>query len=161
MTCWLNFYLFFPPVLCPVGPEEVKVKGDEEVELDDTVTLTCEVNSVPMATYTWTFNSTVLAEKSKTLSIEKATYKDSGNYTCEAYNSVTGKKASSSHFLSVKGEFRGTRMQILHQLQKQMHKYYQQHIIPLENIFISYKLHLKSQFKVCFSSSWVCRALTF
>ena len=95
------------------------MEGQVEVELDDTVELICSAKSIPAATYTWRFNDSLLSEKTTKLSITKALYKNSGNYTCEAHNSVTGKKAASSHFLSVKGELNDTGIKLFsHQLQK-------------------------------------------
>lgn len=87
------------------GPESAKVEGKLAVELEDLVALTCSVSSVPPANITWRINGTVIPKQTKNvLIIEKAAYKDSGKYTCEASNSVTGKSTTSSHDLSVQAE---------------------------------------------------------
>ncbi|XP_073319630.1 cell adhesion molecule CEACAM5 [Pagrus major] len=86
------------------GPEPVDVKGDSAVEVNDKVTLTCAAASVPPANFTWKFNGTLTDVKTAEYVIEEAKYKNSGTYTCEANNAVTGKKSVSSHFLSVKEE---------------------------------------------------------
>lgn len=86
------------------GPEPVTVTGAEAVEVHDTVLLKCAAASVPPASFTWKFNGTVTAVKTAEFSIEDPKYKNSGTYMCEAYNAVTGKTTSASHFLSVKGK---------------------------------------------------------
>nr|XP_046273155.1 carcinoembryonic antigen-related cell adhesion molecule 5-like [Scatophagus argus] len=86
------------------GPESPTVTGEKEVEMNDPVKLTCVVDSVPPANITWKFNGTVTNVKTTTYSIEKAAFKNTGTYTCEAHNSVTGKTTSFTHSLSVKEE---------------------------------------------------------
>ncbi|XP_041823009.1 carcinoembryonic antigen-related cell adhesion molecule 20-like [Melanotaenia boesemani] len=87
------------------GPESVELKGKPAVEVEDKVELNCLVKSVPPAAFIWKLNGTVIPVNAMTLTIEKAQYKDSGIYTCEAYNAMTGKRATStSHTLSVKEE---------------------------------------------------------
>lgn len=80
------------------------VTGESKIEVNDEVTLTCAVASVPPANFTWKFNGTKTDVKTATYVIEKAVYKNSGTYTCEAHNAVTGKTAVSTHTLSVKGK---------------------------------------------------------
>ncbi|XP_017291671.1 carcinoembryonic antigen-related cell adhesion molecule 5-like [Kryptolebias marmoratus] len=86
------------------GPEKAEVRGEAEVEVDSEVVLTCSASSVPPANFTWKLNGTVLKVQTNTLRIEKALYKDSGTYTCEARNSLTGLSTTSTHTLSVKEE---------------------------------------------------------
>ncbi|XP_035989980.1 carcinoembryonic antigen-related cell adhesion molecule 5 [Fundulus heteroclitus] len=79
------------------GPDSAEVKAVSQVEVDKPVTVTCAVLSVPPANITWRLNGTeILGQAKKDLVIEKATYKDSGSYTCEAKNSITGKTITSS-----------------------------------------------------------------
>ncbi|XP_029370009.1 carcinoembryonic antigen-related cell adhesion molecule 1 [Echeneis naucrates] len=86
------------------GPEGVMVKGANAVEVKDTFTLTCLAESVPPANYTWKFNGTLTATKTAEYVIKEAAYKDSGMYTCEAHNAITGKTVTSTHTMSVKEE---------------------------------------------------------
>ncbi|XP_037548793.1 carcinoembryonic antigen-related cell adhesion molecule 8 isoform X2 [Nematolebias whitei] len=86
------------------GPDPVTVNGKGEVEVDTEVVLTCSAPSVPPANFTWKLNGTVLPPKTTNLVIQKASYKDSGLYTCEAFNQVTGKTTVNTHTLSVKEE---------------------------------------------------------
>ncbi|XP_070840635.1 cell adhesion molecule CEACAM20 isoform X1 [Chaetodon trifascialis] len=86
------------------GPEPVTVSGNNAVEVNDEVTLTCSADSVPPANFTWKFNQTVTDVKTATYTIPKAVYKNSGMYTCEAYNAITGKTTMLTHTLSVKEE---------------------------------------------------------
>ncbi|XP_058475196.1 carcinoembryonic antigen-related cell adhesion molecule 6-like [Solea solea] len=86
------------------GPDPAAVAGEDAVEVNDKVTLTCSAMSVPPANFTWKFNGTVTDVKTAQYTIEKALYKNSGTYTCEAYNAITGKTSTSNHKLSVKEE---------------------------------------------------------
>lgn len=90
--------------LCPDGPDSATVEGPEAVEVTDPIKITCTAASIPPANITWKFNDTVLSVKSAEYIIERAEYKNSGTYTCEMRNSITGKMATKSHVLSVKGE---------------------------------------------------------
>lgn len=98
--------LSFVPVGSPDGPEPAAVTGDNAVEVNDKVTLTCSAASVPPANFTWKFNGTMTDVKTATYAIEKAVYKNTGIYTCEAHNAVTGKTTESTHNLAVKGKIR-------------------------------------------------------
>uniref|UniRef100_A0A8D3E316 Ig-like domain-containing protein n=1 Tax=Scophthalmus maximus TaxID=52904 RepID=A0A8D3E316_SCOMX len=86
------------------GPEPAVVVGEEAVEVNDPVKLTCSASSVPPANFTWKFNGTVTPEKTAQYTIKTAVYKNTGMYTCEAHNAITGKTATYSHKLSVKEE---------------------------------------------------------
>ncbi|XP_069372627.1 carcinoembryonic antigen-related cell adhesion molecule 5 [Paralichthys olivaceus] len=86
------------------GPEPAMVKGEEAVEVKDTVTLTCSAMSYPTANFTWKFNGTATEVKTAQYIIGEASYKNTGTYTCEAHNAVTGKTVTYSHKLSVKEE---------------------------------------------------------
>ncbi|XP_057683203.1 carcinoembryonic antigen-related cell adhesion molecule 5-like isoform X1 [Corythoichthys intestinalis] len=86
------------------GPEEVKVSGETAVEVRDGINLRCSAASVPPANFTWKFNGTLTDIKTSTYTIAEATYKNTGTYTCQARNTVTGKSAVYTHNLSVKEE---------------------------------------------------------
>lgn len=78
--------------------------AQDAVEVNDRVTLTCSAPSVPPATFTWRFNGSVTDVRTATFVIDKSSYKNTGMYTCEVHNAVTGRTGQSAHFLSVKGE---------------------------------------------------------
>ncbi|KAM3596595.1 uncharacterized protein V6R79_017485 [Siganus canaliculatus] len=86
------------------GPEAAAVMGEGAVEVNDPVTLTCSASSIPPANYTWKYNGTKTEVKTATYTITSAVYKNTGVYTCEAHNAVTGKTATAKHTLSVKEE---------------------------------------------------------
>lgn len=91
--------------VCPDGPEKAALTGAEELEVKDKISLKCNVESMPVPTYVWKLNGTVISgATSSELSIEHATYKNSGMYTCEARNAVTGKSSMANHSLSIKGQ---------------------------------------------------------
>ncbi|XP_072530755.1 cell adhesion molecule CEACAM5 isoform X2 [Salminus brasiliensis] len=85
------------------GPEKASIKGPNKVEVDDVLKLTCEAASFPPATYIWKLNDTVLETITAEYTIEKPDYKNSGIYTCEARNSITGLYQTAKHNLLVKG----------------------------------------------------------
>lgn len=76
----------------------------KEVDLEGTVLLNCSASSVPPSDFTWKLNGTAVSEKSNVLTINKPKFEDSGTYTCEARNPITGKTVTFTHVLSVKGE---------------------------------------------------------
>lgn len=78
--------------------------AEDAVEVNEKVTITCSAPSVPPANFTWRFNGSATAVTTATFVIDKAAYKNTGTYKCEAHNAVTGRKGQSAHFLSVKGE---------------------------------------------------------
>ncbi|XP_077446519.1 cell adhesion molecule CEACAM5-like [Stigmatopora argus] len=86
------------------GPEEVKVSGESAVEVGDGVNLRCSAASLPPASFTWKFNGTLTPIKTSTYTIAEANHKNTGTYTCQASNNVTGKTAVYMHNLSVKEE---------------------------------------------------------
>lgn len=104
--------------MSPVGPEPVTVTGEDAVEVKDPVKLQCSAVSVPAATYTWKFNGTLTDVKTAEYTIGNAVYKNTGTYTCEAYNAVTGKTSTSSHKLSVKGQSRLFRPKVRSELRR-------------------------------------------
>ncbi|XP_036411508.1 carcinoembryonic antigen-related cell adhesion molecule 5-like [Megalops cyprinoides] len=86
------------------GPQDVKIKGEEAVEMGDKVVLMCSAKSLPPATFSWTFNGTLLRVTNAEYIIDSAVYGQSGRYACMAKNNVTGLSLSAVHTLSVKEE---------------------------------------------------------
>ncbi|KAK5854492.1 hypothetical protein PBY51_004680 [Eleginops maclovinus] len=91
-------------MLVNYGPEAAMVSGESAVEVETKVVLTCSAASVPPANFTWKFNGTKTDVKAAVYQIEAARYKNTGTYTCEAHNAVTGMTSSHTHILSVKEE---------------------------------------------------------
>ncbi|KAM8869647.1 cell adhesion molecule CEACAM1-like isoform 2-T2 [Spinachia spinachia] len=81
------------------GPEKVQIQGPSDIHLQTTLTLTCCAESVP-ALYSWMLNSTKI-HNSAVYTKDKTEPSDSGNYTCEVMNNVTGRTSSAAHGLSV------------------------------------------------------------
>ncbi|XP_062421601.1 carcinoembryonic antigen-related cell adhesion molecule 1-like isoform X2 [Pungitius pungitius] len=81
------------------GPENVQIHGPSDIDLKTTLTLTCSAESVP-ALYTWMLNSTEIHNSAVYTKINTEP-SDSGFYTCEVMNNVTGRTLSAVHGLSV------------------------------------------------------------
>ncbi|XP_031696965.1 carcinoembryonic antigen-related cell adhesion molecule 5-like [Anarrhichthys ocellatus] len=86
------------------GPDPAMVMGVKAVEVTESVKLDCSAASIPPANFTWKFNGTLTDVKTAQYLIEKALYKNTGTYMCEAHNDVTGKTTTYIHTLSVKEE---------------------------------------------------------
>ncbi|XP_078143205.1 cell adhesion molecule CEACAM2-like [Centroberyx gerrardi] len=87
------------------GPESVKITGPSEIEVDQTLELTCSAESVPTASYIWRLNGTEILRNSAVFTKTVTGDSDSGSYTCQAMNDVTGNTSTSGiHRLSVKGK---------------------------------------------------------
>ncbi|XP_041664760.1 carcinoembryonic antigen-related cell adhesion molecule 5-like [Cheilinus undulatus] len=86
------------------GPDSVQVDGEKAVEVNELVTIMCAAPSIPAANITWKFNGTLTSVTTAKYVIEKAVYKNSGTYTCEAQNPLTMKTMKATHTLSVKEE---------------------------------------------------------
>ncbi|XP_047455704.1 carcinoembryonic antigen-related cell adhesion molecule 1-like isoform X2 [Mugil cephalus] len=82
------------------GPEKVQITGPSQIHLKETFKLTCFAESTPAATYTWMFNGSEILKDSAEF-IKEAELSDSGSYTCQAKNDVTGRTSSVEHGLSV------------------------------------------------------------
>ncbi|XP_049902629.1 carcinoembryonic antigen-related cell adhesion molecule 5-like [Epinephelus moara] len=83
------------------GPEKVQITGPGEIHLNENLTLTCSAESRPSATYTWILDGTKI-HNSAVFTKDNIQPSDSGTYTCEVMNIVTGRKLSADHELSVK-----------------------------------------------------------
>ena len=97
--CWfkLSKYLFSD------GPENVQITGPSEINVKQTLTLTCSAASTPSASYTWKLNGTNIFNNSAVFTKDVTELSDSGNYTCRALNKITGRTLFAVHRLSVTG----------------------------------------------------------
>uniref|UniRef100_UPI003AAFDEA0 cell adhesion molecule CEACAM5-like n=1 Tax=Centroberyx gerrardi TaxID=166262 RepID=UPI003AAFDEA0 len=85
------------------GPESVKITGPSEIEVEQTLELTCSAESVPTASYIWRLNGTEILRNSAVFTKTVTEVSDSGNYTCQVMNDVTENTSTSGiHRLSVK-----------------------------------------------------------
>ncbi|CAJ1062599.1 carcinoembryonic antigen-related cell adhesion molecule 16-like isoform X3 [Xyrichtys novacula] len=82
------------------GPDAVQIKGDSLVNIGGTIELTCTAESEPSASFTWLLNGTVI-HSSAVYTKKDAEASDSGNYTCQAKNDITGKSLSAVLELTV------------------------------------------------------------
>ncbi|XP_062255939.1 carcinoembryonic antigen-related cell adhesion molecule 1-like [Platichthys flesus] len=83
------------------GPDGVQITGPREINVKDTLTLTCSAESTPSATYTWSLNTTEILSDSAEFTKPVTEFSDSGSYTCTATNNVTGRWSTAVHALSV------------------------------------------------------------
>ncbi|XP_071326914.1 cell adhesion molecule CEACAM5-like [Trachinotus anak] len=83
------------------GPENVQIKGPSTIHLNATLTLTCSAESTPSASYTWKLNKTEILKNSAVFTKHITDLSDSGEYTCEAMNSITERTSSAVHNLTV------------------------------------------------------------
>ncbi|XP_027143021.1 pregnancy-specific beta-1-glycoprotein 8-like [Larimichthys crocea] len=82
------------------GPENVQTAGPSEIRLNQTLTLICSAESTPAASYTWNLNGTEIRNSAVFIKVITK-LSDSGQYTCEARNIITGKTSSAVHGLTV------------------------------------------------------------
>ncbi|KAF4080360.1 hypothetical protein AMELA_G00169470 [Ameiurus melas] len=90
-------------MLINYGPENVAIKGDKYAMEGQTMSINCTFASVPYPKFQWKFNGTVIpGETTACLIISGFQSENSGIYTCEASNLVTGLKNIATHNLMVK-----------------------------------------------------------
>lgn len=85
------------------GPETPTIMGPNGAITGDNITLTCNASSYPPSTYTWYFNSSLVANTSKYIT-PPLTTNMTGIYTCMAYNDVTGLNSTADKMLTVVGK---------------------------------------------------------
>ncbi|XP_053289454.1 carcinoembryonic antigen-related cell adhesion molecule 1 isoform X2 [Pleuronectes platessa] len=83
------------------GPGSVHIKGPSEINVKDTLTLTCSAESTPSATYTWSLNTAEILSDSAEFTKPVTEFSNGGSYTCTATNNVTGRSLTAVHALSV------------------------------------------------------------
>lgn len=105
-------------MLCPDGPEQPTITAKKAVEVNQLVELTCSAASVPPANYTWKLNGTATTTTAAVFVVARATYQDTGTYTCEARNIITRKTTSNTHNLSVRGERRHAAQTIIKRINR-------------------------------------------
>lgn len=103
---YILYYLFccenFTSTCFSDGPENIQILGPSEIQLEQTLTLNCFVESKPPASYTWTLNGINIHNSSVFTKVIRE-LSDSGNYTCQAMNNITGRTSSGVRGLSVTG----------------------------------------------------------
>ncbi|CAK6977088.1 carcinoembryonic antigen-related cell adhesion molecule 5-like [Scomber scombrus] len=85
------------------GPEDAQITGPREINVKQTLTLTCSAASTPSASYTWILNGENILYNSAVFTKDVTELSDSGNYTCRAQNEITGRTLFAEHRLSVTG----------------------------------------------------------
>uniref|UniRef100_A0A3Q2QEN8 Hemicentin-1 n=1 Tax=Fundulus heteroclitus TaxID=8078 RepID=A0A3Q2QEN8_FUNHE len=87
-------------LLVNYGPEMPIIMGPRVVKTGDNVTLTCKAESVPVSSYKWFFNGSLVSNMAVYMA-PPLRKEMSGKYVCEAFNSVSGKNNSASIMLMV------------------------------------------------------------
>ncbi|XP_059824907.1 carcinoembryonic antigen-related cell adhesion molecule 5-like [Hypanus sabinus] len=75
------------------GPENMNLSVnpmDEDITLGTNVTLECSAQSIPRPEFKWFFNGETLDHRGPKLDLVEVRRNNSGNYTCHAYNNMTG-----------------------------------------------------------------------
>ncbi|KAF7659242.1 hypothetical protein LDENG_00000700 [Lucifuga dentata] len=82
------------------GPETPNITGPSVAETGQYVHFMCSAVSVPPSQYSWWFNGSMVANTSE-LVLKNLHLNMSGEYTCVAFNNVTGKNSTNSKMLTV------------------------------------------------------------
>ncbi|PFX11217.1 Hemicentin-1 [Stylophora pistillata] len=87
----------YKPRLVTVTPDPA------DVELGQSITLTCEADGFPKPSYSWKFNGAAIGDRRNTLQLASAQVLNTGNYTCMARNSFGS--AEETRMVNVKFKF--------------------------------------------------------
>ncbi|XP_076847354.1 carcinoembryonic antigen-related cell adhesion molecule 1 [Brachyhypopomus gauderio] len=82
------------------GPWNISVYGPAIAAASSSLALNCSASSQPPSKYTWNFNGSEVAAGS-TYRIGALSLNDSGEYTCVAYNNITGRSSNATWELTV------------------------------------------------------------
>lgn len=88
-------------IFCAVAPNITNhPEAMKDLKIGNTLELTCKATGVPPPSYRWRKNGVLLPESNtEVLRIEQMSTKDSGNYTCEAYNHLSVESSTPSFVL--------------------------------------------------------------
>lgn len=84
------------------GPWSTRISGPETAEVGSNVLLNCSAFSQPASQYSWFFQGSKVAEGS-VYQTDSLSLNSSGEYTCLAYNNITGINSSATCNLKVIG----------------------------------------------------------
>ncbi|XP_049336570.1 carcinoembryonic antigen-related cell adhesion molecule 20 isoform X1 [Astyanax mexicanus] len=87
------------------GPD-VMVLGATRLEEGSDIVFHCWADSYPLVSINWTVNDKTV-EDPQLILIPNCDSSNSGNYTCTAFNNITGITGSAQHFLTVTGKHSG------------------------------------------------------
>ncbi|XP_041797830.1 carcinoembryonic antigen-related cell adhesion molecule 1 [Chelmon rostratus] len=87
-------------LLVNFGPETPVIDGPALAETGHTAVLRCSAKSIPPSQFSWWFNGSEVANTS-VFTTGPLSFNMSGEYTCMAYNGVTGKNSTNSKMLTV------------------------------------------------------------
>ncbi|XP_027868419.1 hemicentin-1-like [Xiphophorus couchianus] len=87
-------------LLVTYGPDTAETIGPNVAKTGDNVTLTCWADSAPLSLYQWHFNGVLVSNMSEYMT-PSLTEEMSGEYTCTAINSISGKNSTASIMLKV------------------------------------------------------------
>ncbi|KAK5861854.1 hypothetical protein PBY51_017298 [Eleginops maclovinus] len=94
------------------GPHKPTIMGPSYAGAEDNAPFSCYASSNPPSSYTWFFNDSVVSNTSKYVS-PPLTEDMSGNYTCMAYNNITGKHSTAYKMLTVLARVTLTKIKIV------------------------------------------------
>lgn len=89
-------------LLVSYGPLTMSINGPSTAVIGSDVTLRCSADSWPISQYQWLFNKTTYLKDGSTLAI-KVQHDSTGDYTCNATNSITHITKTETHRFSVTG----------------------------------------------------------
>uniref|UniRef100_A0A3B3CAF5 Ig-like domain-containing protein n=2 Tax=Oryzias melastigma TaxID=30732 RepID=A0A3B3CAF5_ORYME len=95
-----NMTSSFNKLVVNYGPDTPVIQGPEFGEVGSEVVFSCSASSTPPSHFSWWFNDSQVAVTSM-LTVGPLTFNMSGNYTCMAHNSLTGKNSTNSTVLTV------------------------------------------------------------